>query len=277
MKKTLLSLLTGLSLMGSTNVDADSIARGQRGSPYDENGLPMHWQADIRLGVGEKENAAGINTKSIVNNNVLKYWNGGSKGVWGFASVPYKALDNGKTESSGLGDVTFGGGPRGAFTNSMGSFHFLPYLAVTLPSGNSTARPALGNDRVDLKLGTGFTYLTLEKKGEIGGALEYTRTGIGSGLHSSDEVYGGVLMGGGLSALGKTPRLSRLRLLSGVTGTGKMSGISDGDYMFTSRTALRYTPPNTKRWHAEVWMDKDIVSKGMAKGTAVTGMVRYNF
>ena len=84
-------------------------------------------------------------------------------------------------------------------------------------------------------------------------------------------------MGGGLNALGTSPLLSRLRLLTGVTGTAKMGGANDGDYVLTSRTALRYTPKSTKRWHLEMWVDKDIEGKGMAKGTAITEMVRLNF
>ena len=161
-------------MLGVTNVEADSIARGQRG--------PTEWQADLRLGFAERENTTGVTTKSIVSQNVLKYWNGGSIGMWGYASMPYRALDNGKTESSGVGDMTLGLGPRFTRTNSIGSFHFLPYVALTLPTGDSSARPALGNDRLDLKLGTGFTYLTRDKKGEIGGHSNIPIRGLG--LHA---------------------------------------------------------------------------------------------
>ncbi len=260
------ALFTGVACLGILgNVHADSIARGQRG--------PTEWQADLRLSLGERENTAGVATRSLVNQNIVKYWNGGSKGIWGFGAFPYKILDNGTSENSGLGDITLGGGPRFAFTNYVGSFHFLPYVALTLPIGDSTSKPALGNNRIDFKVGTGFTYLPSSKKGEISGIVEYTRTGIDKELKIPDEVYGGILAGGSLSVL----RMPRLRMLTGITGTTKIGSINDGDYVITSRTALRCTPPNTKRWHTELWVDHDIKTKGMPKGHAVTGMLRLNF
>ena len=69
--KTIAALAVCIGITGSSY--ADSIARGQRG--------PTEWQADIRLGFAEKENVVGATTKSIVNNNVFKYWNGFSEKV----------------------------------------------------------------------------------------------------------------------------------------------------------------------------------------------------
>ena len=89
-------------------------------------------------------------------------------------------------------------------------------------------------------------------------------------LKTSDELYGGVLAGGVIGG-------KHFRLLSGVTGTYKEGVRNDGDYLMSSRTALRFIPKNSKRWHAEVWADVDLANKGMAKGKGVTGMVRLNF
>ncbi len=251
------------------NAYCDSIAKGQRG--------PTEWQLDDRAGITEKVNDAGVKSRGMVSQNVLKYWNGGGKGLFAFGAVPYKSLESGKVKSKGLGGITLGGGPRGAFTNNIGSFHFLPYVSLTLPTGDSKEKPALGNDRLDLKVGSGFTYLTKKNKGEIGAAIEYTKTGLGSRLGTSDELYGGVLVGGALDALGEYPLLSRFRLLSGVTGSVKIGRKDDGKYIMTSRTAVRYTPKDTKRWHAEGWFDYDLVGEGMPIGFGVTGMIRLNF
>jgi|GEM_PF-2562785 len=249
---------TGLVLLLANQSKGDSIFRGARG--------PTEWQLDSRVTLNERS-LNGFETKEVINNNILKYWNGQENGVFGFISIPYKSLDNGTSESRGLGDISIGFGPRGIVTNKFGSGHYLPYIGMSLPTGNFNSKPALGNNRYDLRIGSGFTLYTSSKKGELDAALEYTKPGIGSNLQISDNLYGGFLIARQLSA--------RFRAGAGLIGNFRANGPKEGDYILTSRIAARYT--HSKKWHAEFWGDFDIASRNMPSGFSGTLALRYNF
>lgn len=252
-RKASLIVLAGASL----SAYADSIFRGARG--------PTEWQADARISVGERANDSS-KTKSFVNNNIIKYWSGDSLGLFGFASIPYKSVNNGKFNSNGLGDITIGVGPRGSYTNSIGSLHCSSYAGIVIPIGDSSSKPSLGNNRWDMKFGIGLTYFTPKRNGEIDFVFDYTIAEPGK-LNASDDIYLGALVGGKVS--------KHFRAGAGLIGNIKNSGTQSGNYLLTYRTAVRYI--HSKRWHVELWSDVDVASKNMPSGLAGTLALRYNF
>ena len=255
MKKLLKSVSLACIILAAQNSCADSIFRGMRG--------PTEWQGDVRVGISERENSKG-KTISIVSNNILKYWDGDRVGKFGYLAVPFKHIDTGNSHNSGLGDISFGVGPRLRYTNSFGEIQILSHVGLVAPTGDSDNKPSLGNDRFDFKSGFGLTYLTPGKKGEIDCALDYTMV---NQEDISDDLSFGLL---GVSKLGKNMRFG-----TGVIGNYKIGGKSDGDYLLTSRTALRHI--FSKKLHAEIWGDIDIAKKNLPSGFGITAMVRYNF
>lgn len=255
MKSLIKSMGLATLLLASGEVKGDSIFRGMRG--------PSDWQADVRLGVSQRENKAG-ETTSVVNNNVLKYWDGDKTGKFSYLSIPFKDISAGNNYNSGLGDISFGFGPRVRYANSFGEVQILSHVGLVAPTGDTDKRPNLGNGRWDFKTGFGLTYLTPSKKKEVDCAFDYT---LANGKNVSDDVSFGLL---GAHTIGKN-----IRLGSGLIGTYKLGGKGDGDYVLTSRTALRYT--FSKKCHLELWGDIDIAAKNLPSGFGITAMVRYNF
>ena len=148
------AIITGFtlcSLLQSQKVNADDIYKGVRG--------PTNWQLDFRGSYFENEQRI----KTITSNVLLKHWDGDKFGLWGFLNLPYKWINTPDKSSNGLGDISFGIGPRWKIKNS----HWLSYVGLIFPTGDEKSKPVLGNGGLDAKIGLLGTYLTNDKKYEL--------------------------------------------------------------------------------------------------------------
>ena len=234
---------------------------------------PTEWQLDLRQGHIERKDKLGNRLTIDFGNAILKYWNGDKAGLFGFVNVPYRSIDNGKSNSDGLGDVALGIGPRLRFDfGNKGSLHLLSYAGASLPTGDSKETPSLGNDRVDGKFGLYSTYLSSGKRFEIDGSFEYSLAGVNrKGVRGLDEMNTGIVVGGRLT------KDNLIRAAMGMTARFKEKSIEgELDYAYGPRTVIRITPPKSK-WHMELIGDYDVRAKGLSKGFGIGSIFRYNF
>ncbi|MEK6963805.1 MAG: transporter [Nanoarchaeota archaeon] len=240
-----LSLCTALA----TSASADDITKGVRG--------PTPLQLDDR--VSYSQNEKGV--QSFGNTLILKYWDGNQLGKWMFASLPYRYVSSPTKETTGFGDLTLGGGPRGR----IGNLHFLSYGALTLPTGAEF----ISAERTDLKLGTFVTYLTLDKKFEIDKSFEYTLTGeTPQHVNPPNEFAFGFVVGRQIT--------EKIKFAVGLTHLLKEDALTKEDpYLTNLRIVGRYTPSPTI--HFETIIDVGIKSHELPKGKSVTVLARYNF
>ncbi|MDO8623284.1 MAG: hypothetical protein Q7R52_03480 [archaeon] len=262
------AVLTAFSL-APANVKANDIFIGVKG--------PTNHQIDSRIGYSERSNSNNITTNTLTNNEVLKYWDKwksdswGDFGVFGFTNIPiYKRVDNGTNQNSGFGDLVLGVGPRGKLNFGKNSFNFLSYAGANIPTGDVHEKPALGNDRTDLKLGLFGTYLTENNKKEIDAQFEYTFAGRNSkGVKGLDEISAGLIAGGRLD------KDNLVRIAAGINSRFKNND-KGWDYAYGPRAVIRVTPPKSK-YHLEIVGDYDLTAKNMPKGFGVTFQHRRNF
>lgn len=213
---------------------------------------PTEMQLDGRVTYSSSNDKKG-NLQTLTNNLILKYWDGDETGKWFFVNVPYKLVFSDEF-NNGIADVIIGGGLRGR----IGNFHMLPYISLSLPTGEA------GNRRYDTNIGVMATYLTTGQGFEVDGSLEHKVTGIdAAGLNPPNETSGGMVAG--------IRVVESIRLATGATGTVR----NNGDYVLNSRTVLRYTP--SKALHFELVGDAGIASGNMPKGFNVGIIARYNF
>lgn len=256
------AITAGLCLAGA--VEAENFMRGVRG--------PTDWQFDTRATVSKRE-LNGKETTSITDTASIRYWNGGSKGVFGYVVAPYRFVDSGSAQRDGLGDISLGFGPRGALTNGIGSFHIISTFGLILPTGDEKVNPRLGNGRTDMRFSIGGTYLTLPKTTEVDMSFDYIR----SEKSASDDILLGF-------AAGRQIHPS-IKIGLGLIANVKNGGLQDGNYLITGRAIMRYTPQRAKNsedqwkknWHTELWFDRDITSRNLPKGFSGTLVWRYNF
>ena len=205
-----------------------------------------------------KENEMGV--KTFGNNIILKYWDGENIGKWGFIHLPYAFITKNKEENQGFGDISFGGGPRFTLNN----FHVFPTSSLKLPTGNFSDKILLGDGRYDLKFSLFATYLTVNKKFHIDGALEYNITGENkNNINPPNEIYTGILVGREI--------IPSLRLAAGITHFRK----EDNSYLTNTRAVLRYT--FSQSFHLELVGDLGIESRNIPEGFSLGLFLRYNF
>ncbi|MBI2173027.1 MAG: hypothetical protein HYT73_02325 [Candidatus Aenigmarchaeota archaeon] len=205
---------------------------------------PTSYQLDQRAAYSQNSGS-----QSLTLNTIPKYWTGKESGFWAGANIPYKHTES----SNGLGDVTLFGGPRGTVSAGGGNFHFLSYIGETLPTGG-----LMGNSRYDTRVGVHGTYLSAGRRFEADMTAEYSMTG----KERPDEIFGGVLAGGG----GK-----RLRGAAGFTGLRRKDGYTAG-----LRGVARLTPPRDNRFHVEFVGDAAVKAKNIRKSRSAAVFLRYN-
>lgn len=263
-KKGLKSVLvaTLLSAAATHEIKADDFLIGTRG--------PTPLQFDHGINFVRKETPQGV-SDNWIQSNVIKYWTGKERGFFAIGALPYKFLQNGTQESSGLGDVTLKLGPRGTEDlGRYGSFHWIVAAGASMPLGDADARPALGTGRYDFKAGFTTTWLDKEKKNECTTAFEYTKPlTFYRSRGAADEINAGFILG---RKLNETWRVG-----AGMRGTLKIGEPSDGDYILKARALARYTFPQNKMWHLEFIVDKSIAMKNMPNEMSAAALVRYNF
>lgn len=233
----------------ATVASADDIFKGVRG--------PTNWQLDERIAYAENDRDVQTATQT----SIFKYWNGKEHGLWAFAALPYKAVSGPNGSVDGIGDLTFGAGPRGQTKH----VHWFSYVGATLPTGAD----GVGTDRRDLKCGAFFTYFgDADKKPkdqpfEFDGSVEYTITGNNpSGMNPPDELAVGFVAGGRIN--------DDVRLVGGLTSVLK----DNGDSLMNARAVFRYT------WSPAVYMeiiaDHTISAQRMPYADSITASVRWN-
>lgn len=248
LKNFILAGSFALATFFSSPAKASDVLIGVRG--------PTSFQADERVSYSKNEKSL----ETLADNLILKYWTGDKLGFWSFVNLSYKHLVSPGSSNQGLGDTTWGLGPRGRINN----LHWLLYGALTFPTGDSGGKPALGNGRYDPKLGLFLTYLTPNKKTEIDGLLEYNFTGKdGKGSNPPGELSAGLLVGGEMA--------KGLRLAAGVTSLVR----TNADYLLNLRAVMRYT--FSPKLHLELLGDVGISSKNIPKSSGISVFGRYNF
>jgi len=242
---------------------SDDIFKGVKG--------PTNWQADLRENYAQKRDSKGVSTITTINNDLLKYWSGDNIGLFAFVNIPlYKTADNEITNSAGFGDLAFGAGPRGKISMGSYSTSFLSYLGMTIPTAKSDSKPALGNDRTDLKAGIYTTTLNVDKSLECDVSFEYTSAGKNSkGAKGLDEIAAGAILGARLT------EDNLLRVGLGVTSKYKVNPINGWDHVYAPRAVIRITPTDMN-WHVELIEDHDTATKNMPKGYSGTLVFRLN-
>ncbi|MBP7708483.1 hypothetical protein KA107_02265 [Candidatus Pacearchaeota archaeon] len=250
MKSKLQSILGMGALTLALNANAQSVFNGLRG--------PTNFQIDDRAGYSSKESQAGQTTETTGNNFLLKYWNGTNSGLFGFVNVPYKKVESGTLESEGLGDVTFGVGPRFETRIGEAKLGILSYAGASLATGDEKEKPSLGTGRDDFKAGILGTLLSGSKKYEADFGLDYLQT---KGRKVSNEINGGIVLGGKVH--------ENLRFVAGPVFNYKEGGENDSDYSSSGRLNLRFTPEKGSaiaevlgNCHFELWYDRFIDGKG---------------
>ncbi|HLC65617.1 MAG TPA: transporter [Candidatus Nanoarchaeia archaeon] len=243
-----LALALGLATALSGEAKAGDIFIGARG--------PTNWQLDGR--VGYSRNEKGV--EAVTNNLILKYWDGDSIGKWAFVNLPYKFVSSAGESDNGIGDVSIGAGPRGR----IGDAHLLPYISLTLPTGDSRGKIAIGNGRYDTKIGVNATYLTQDKNLEIDASLDYNFSGENKkGANPPDEFSFGLLGGGKVT--------EKVRFATGIAGLVK----EDGSHVVNSRSVARYTV--SPSLHFEAVGEVGIQSRDIPRGVGGGIFARYNF
>lgn len=219
---------------------ADDFARGIRG--------PTRWQVDERISYSKNEK--GLET--VVNDNILKYWDGNNIGKFAALMIPYKKFD----DKRGFGDITFLLGPRATIKN----FHLIQYNGLTFPTGNY--KNNIGNGRYDAKLGLMYSYVPSLL--EFHSVIQYTFTGKNKqGINPSNEFYYGTIAGRNIA--------NKIKLGAGATFLYK----TNKDYLTNLRTVMRYTI--SKRLFFEFLYDKSIDNKNIVKSNRIEFQARYNF
>lgn len=247
-KGVLIAGITLGSLLPFQKASADDIYKGMRG--------PTNWQLDYRVSYFENEQKI----KATTGNLILKYWDGDEFGWFGFCNLPYKNIDAPSSSSLGFSDISAGFGPRGRLDN----LHWSSYISFTFPTGDDESKPALGNGRLDTKIGLLGTYLTTDKRYELDGVVERNFTGENdSEINPPNETYIGLLGGGAV--------MENLRFVTGATSLVK----DNGDYMTNWRAVLRYTV--SPKLHFELVGDRAIDGHNMSESTGIGFYVRYNF
>jgi hypothetical protein len=266
---TRMAFLAGLPVLANAN-DIYIAPRG-----------PTNWQIDFRAGYSEKTDDNGNTTKTTTQNDVLKYWDGDKFGWFGYANIPaYKEVNNGKSSSRGFGDVALGFGPRGTFyldEGKSGSFHWIGYSGAVLPTADVRV-PVLGNDRIDIKSGAFFTYLTPKKKAEIDMVVDYICAGKnGKGVQGQDSISGGIIVGG----IVFDNENWEIKLAAGINGQFRKNlKERSWDNCFGPREVVRFTPKfksGKKPGHLEIVADQDVWKKNMPAGFSVLTQLRVNF
>jgi len=233
-------IFTLATTLGSAH--ADDISKGMRG--------PTNWQIDGQAFYLKRP--SGL--EALTNTFILKYWDGKTSGKWGFVIAPYKFTNGPDGSSNGTMDITLGGGPRFSTSN----LHFLPYFALTLPTGE------LGNQRHDEKIGLLATYLTSNKKFEVDIAAQYTFTGKDKeGINQSNELYVGLVLGGKIT--------DKIRSVAGFTAQRK----GNGDYLLDIKSIMRYT--FSKNVHVELVGETSVANRNILKKKDVGLQFRWNF
>ncbi len=254
-----LALATIIPISGN----AQSIFNGLRG--------PTVFQVDNRVSYSTKEAQTGIRTQIPANNLILKYWDGAENGIFAFVNLPYKNIKSGNIESEGIGDILLGIGPR--FERKLGEnkLGLLTYFGTVLPTGDKSAKLALGTGRSDSKVGLFGTLLSASKKYEADVHLDYTLT---EGKEVSDNIHVGIVLGGRIN--------DNLRLVAGPRFIYKSGGNNDGESALSGRVDARYTPPGKlgKKMHFELWYDRSLEIRGASpvkNRSALTLVGRYSF
>ncbi len=263
MKKMMKKIIGMGALALALNANAQSVFNGLRG--------PTNFQVDDRTSYASKEAQDGKATETSANSLILKYWNGTNKGVFGFVNVPYKKVASGALESEGLGDVTFGVGPRFETRIGESKLGILSYAGASLATGDERAKPALGTGRDDFKVGLFGTVVSDSKRYEADFLADYLLT---KGSEISNEINGGIVLGGKVH--------ENLRLVAGPGLNYKEGGKNDGDYSLSGRANIRYTPDGKlgRRVHFELWYDHFLLGDGVSaphKNDAVTLVGRLNW
>ncbi|MEK6910705.1 MAG: transporter [Nanoarchaeota archaeon] len=261
MKNKLASLAGAFALAGAgVEAKAADMGIGSRG--------PTSYQFDQRVSYSDRE-LNGNRTQASTGNSIFKYWNGNEKGIWAFLNVPFREVSNNSGKSSGLGDVSLGIGPRGRIDlGENGNLYLLSYVGLNLPTGDVDKRPALGNGRLDKKVGLFSTYSTSDKRFGLDISLEYNFTGENNlGVKPSDELSAGMIVSGKIS--------DKWKFGTGAVGTMKQYGKNDGDHQLSLRGILRYD--HSKKWHSVFILDKDVSTRNMPSGFNTTALIRYNF
>lgn len=250
-KNSIKNAIVLLGLAGLiTSIHAENFMRGVRG--------PTNWQFDTRLKVSEQENNTS-RIKSFSDSFSIRYWNGNKKGIFGYIAIPFKVIDSGINQNEGFGDLGIGIGPRGTFTNSIGSFHYISTIGLQLPSGDDREKPKLGSGRTDLKFSIGATYLTPSQKTEVDISFDYLR----AEKDASDDFLFGIALGHQFH--------KKVKIGAGFLGNIKYGRSQNGEYKMTGRCIARYN--HSKRWHSELWLDKGILDNR----NEATLVFRYNF
>jgi hypothetical protein len=263
LKNKLKTLLGIGALTLGLNANAQSVYTGLRG--------PTEFQFDNRTGYSERESLNGARTKTLTDNAILKYWNGTNRGIFAFVNLPYRNIQSEENESSGLGDLSLGAGPRFETRLGNGNLGIISSIGVSLPTGENNSSPTLGTGRTDINVGILGTAIDGAKKYEADFALNYALT---EGNAVSDEVSGGIVLGGRLNP--------NFRLVAGALGNYKLGGANEGDNSLSGRINLRITPNGklAKRFHFEIWYDQLLAKQGASSpkdSSAITLISRFNF
>lgn len=205
-----------------------------------------------------------------MNNLILKYWDGKDKGVFAFASLPYKEVTSGESKNNGLGDISFGIGPRFEIKLGKNKLGLQTYLGTILPTGDNKSKPSLGTGRHDYKAGLFGTLLNGSKKYEADFSFDYNLT---EGRKVSNDISSGLVLGGRVN--------NNLRLVAGPLFNYKDEGKNNGDFTLSGRLNSRYTPSGElgKKVHFELWYDKSLRTHGTSpakRSSALTLIGRLN-
>lgn len=231
-----------LSIISPLKSKADDFLKGIKG--------PTNFQVDERVQYSKNDK----NIKALTNNLILKYWDGDDLGLFGFANIPYKQIN----DNSGIGDFTIGLGPRA----KVNDLHFLSYISLTFPTGDFNKN--LGNGRYDKKFGLFTTYLNKNSGYDINNVAEYNLTGKNEkGITPPNELYLSLFSGKEIS--------DKLRIGLGLTDLIK----ENDDYDLRFRTSARYTV--SKFLHFELIGELPVSTKNMPKSKGVGIFMRYNF
>lgn len=243
MNKLTYSLAVVLAVLSAESAQGQTIFQGKKG--------PTNFQLDERISFSRNEQ----NVNTMGNNLILKYWD---EDKWVFVNVPYRFIETRNGSNQGLGDVSFGVGPRGVIGNA----EILPYLALTLPTGE-TKGIATGNGKLDKKVGVAATYLFYNKNAELTSLLEYNNTGRNyNGINQPNEISVGGLV---------SYKIDEVRVAIGLTGLVK----GNEDFLLSFRNGIRYTL--SPRLHFEFYGDVSIDNKTIPKNKGISAFVRYNF
>ncbi|MBI2047400.1 hypothetical protein HYT26_04545 [Candidatus Pacearchaeota archaeon] len=250
LKKTIIAGISALATALFSQAYADGILRGV---PY-----PLTFKYQIEERIVYSENEKGI--KTATDTIFLKYRN---EDILFSIGMPYKYVEQ-HSSLDGFGDASVLLGLIRKIEVGKDNLHLLPYCSLTFPTAE-TKEIALGNERLDEKLGIAATYLTEDKRREIDFVLERIFTGENKeNINSPDETYSGILAGGEI--------LPQIRVAAGFTNLRK----DNGDYLSNLRTFLRLTSKD-KKYQLEFFADKSIYNKGIPKGDSTGIITRRNF